>query len=86
MSSRSPLPASLAIELLTRLATYREQLRVAAEQLRQSRADEDASRIAQETATSSRSGSKAFESRPPALSDRHGTALRAVHAGRINRA
>ncbi len=49
MSSRSPLPGSLAIELLTRLATCREQLRVAAEQLRESRADEGASRIAQET-------------------------------------
>ena len=49
MSSRNSLPASLAIELLTRLATCREQLRIAAEQLRQSRADEDASRIAQET-------------------------------------
>jgi hypothetical protein len=49
MSSRSPLPGSLAIELLKRLATCREQLRVAAEQLRQSGADEDASRIAQET-------------------------------------
>jgi hypothetical protein len=49
MPSRSPLPGSLAIELLKRFATCREQLRVAAEQLRQSRADEDASRIAQET-------------------------------------
>jgi hypothetical protein len=49
MPRRSPLPASLAIELLTRLATCREQLRIAAEQLRQSRADEDAARIAGET-------------------------------------
>jgi hypothetical protein len=43
------LPASLAIELLTRLATCREQLRVAAEQLRQSPDDKDASRIALQT-------------------------------------
>jgi hypothetical protein len=49
MSSRSPLPASLAIELLTRLATCREQLKAAAEQLRQSPDDKDASRVAQET-------------------------------------
>jgi hypothetical protein len=40
---------SLAIALLERLATCREQLRVAAEQLRQSPYDSDASRIAQET-------------------------------------
>ena len=49
MSSVSPLPGSLALELLARLATCREQLKIAAEQLRQSRANEDASRIAQET-------------------------------------
>ena len=40
---------SLAIALLECLATGREQLRVAAEQLRQSPDDSDASRIAQET-------------------------------------
>jgi hypothetical protein len=49
MTGRSPLPASLAMELLARLATCREQLRVIAEQLRQSPDDNDASRIAQET-------------------------------------
>ena len=49
MSSGSPWPGSLAIELLTRLATCRDQLRDAAEQLRQSPDDSDASRIAQET-------------------------------------
>ena len=49
MPSRNPLPASLAMELLTRLALCREQLRRAAERLRESRDDEDASRIAQET-------------------------------------
>jgi hypothetical protein len=37
------------MELLARLATCREQLRVIAEQLRQSPDDNDASRIAQET-------------------------------------
>jgi len=37
------------MELLARLATRREQLRVIAEQLRQSPDDNDASRIAQET-------------------------------------
>jgi hypothetical protein len=37
------------MELLARLATCREQLKVAAEQLRQSPDDNDASRIAQET-------------------------------------
>jgi hypothetical protein len=40
---------SLAIALLERLATCREQLKVAAEQLRQSPNDSDASRITQET-------------------------------------
>ena len=49
MTGRNPLPASLAMELLARLATCREQLRVIAEQLRQSPDDNDASRIAQET-------------------------------------
>ena len=49
MTGRNPLPASLAMELLARLATRREQLRVIAEQLRQSPDDNDASRIAQET-------------------------------------
>jgi hypothetical protein len=46
---KSPLPTSLALELLVRLAACREQLKEAAEQLRQSLDDEDASRIAQET-------------------------------------
>jgi hypothetical protein len=49
VTGRSPLPGSLAIELLTRLATCRDQLKDAAEQLRQSPDDNDASRIAQET-------------------------------------
>ena len=49
MTGRKPLPASLAMELLARLATCREQLRVIAEQLRQSPDDNDASHIAQET-------------------------------------
>lgn len=50
MSSRkSALPTSPAMELLTRLAPCRERLKLAAEQLRQSPDDRDASRIAQET-------------------------------------
>jgi hypothetical protein len=49
MPNRNPLPASLAMKLLTRLAVCREQLKEAAEQLRQSRDDKDASCIAQET-------------------------------------
>jgi hypothetical protein len=50
MSSHKPSPApSLATVLLARLAVCREQLRDAAEQFRESRDDEDASRIAQET-------------------------------------
>jgi hypothetical protein len=49
MPSRNPLPASLAMELLTRLALCREQLRRAAERLRESRDDDDASCIARET-------------------------------------
>jgi hypothetical protein len=52
MSSRKRDPSlaiSLAMALLARLAACREQLKEAAEQLRQSRDDKDASRIAQET-------------------------------------
>ena len=52
MSSRKPghSPSlSLAMKFLARLATCREQLKAAAEQLRQSPDDNDASRIAQET-------------------------------------
>jgi hypothetical protein len=50
MPSRKPSPAtSLAMALLARLATCREQLKEAADQLRESRDDEDASRIAQDT-------------------------------------
>ena len=52
MPSRKPFPSpapSLAMALLTRLAACREQLKQAAEQLRESRDDKDASRIAQET-------------------------------------
>ena len=50
MSSRkSALPTSLAMELLTSLAPCRHRLKLAAEQLRQSSDDEDATRIAQET-------------------------------------
>jgi hypothetical protein len=67
MSSYKPSPApSLATVLLARLAVCREQLRDAAEQFRESRDDEDASRIAQETIDfpSSGAGSKAFKSRP----------------------
>jgi len=58
------------IELLTRLATCREQLRAAAEQLRQSRADEDASRIAQETVDFLTDWLKTFQITGAALSDR----------------
>jgi hypothetical protein len=50
MPSRKPASAtSLAIALLECLATCREQLKIAAEQLRQSPDENDASRIAQET-------------------------------------
>jgi hypothetical protein len=50
MSSRkAALPRSLAMDLLTRLAACREQLKLVAEQFRQSPDDQDASRIAQET-------------------------------------
>jgi hypothetical protein len=52
MSIRKPHPSpttSLAMALLARLAACREQLKQAAEQLRESRDDKDASRIAQET-------------------------------------
>jgi hypothetical protein len=52
MSSRKRDPSlaiSLAMALLARLAACREQLKEAAEQLRHSRDDKDASRIAQET-------------------------------------
>ena len=48
MSSRKPVPSpapSLAMALLARLGTCREQLKEAAEQLRQSRDDKDASRM-----------------------------------------
>ena len=45
----SALPNSLGMELLTCLASCRERLKLAAEQLRQSSDDQDASRIAQET-------------------------------------
>ncbi len=52
MPSRKPdrsMATSLAMALLARLGACREQLKVAAEQLRQSPDDEDASRIAEET-------------------------------------
>lgn len=50
MPGRKPSPAlSVAMALLTRLATCRERLREAAEQLRQSRDDKDSSRTAEET-------------------------------------
>jgi hypothetical protein len=52
MPSRKPFPSpapSLAMALLARLAACREQLTQAAEQLRESPDDKDASRIAQET-------------------------------------
>jgi hypothetical protein len=52
MSVRKPHPSpttSLATAVLARLAGCREQLKQAAEQLRESREDKDASRIAQET-------------------------------------
>jgi hypothetical protein len=50
MPSRKPASAtSLAIALLERLGTCREQLKQAAEHLRQSPDDKDASRIALET-------------------------------------
>jgi hypothetical protein len=48
-SRKSALPISLAMEMLTCLAPCRERLKEAAEQLRQSPDDEDASRVAQET-------------------------------------
>jgi hypothetical protein len=51
MTSRKPAPAaiSLALALLERLAVCRDQLKMAADQLRESCDDEDASRVAQET-------------------------------------
>jgi hypothetical protein len=51
MTSRKPARAaiSLAMAFLVRLAECREHLKGAAEQLRESRDDEEASRIAQET-------------------------------------
>ena len=52
MPSRKPdrsLVTSLAMALLARLGACREQLKEAAEQLRESRDDKEASRIAQET-------------------------------------
>jgi hypothetical protein len=52
MPSRKPdrsLATSRAMALLARLGTCREKLREAAEQLRGSRDDKEASRIAQET-------------------------------------
>jgi hypothetical protein len=50
MPGRKPSPAlSPAMALLARIATCREQLREATEQLRQSRDDKDSSRIAEET-------------------------------------
>jgi len=69
MSSDSPLPGSLAIELLTQLATSREQLKVAAEQLRESRDDKDASGIAQETIDFLTQWIKSFQGHcwPPSL-------------------
>ena len=81
MSSRSPLPGSLAIELLTRLATCRDQLKDATEQLRQSHDDKDAFRTAQET-IDFLNGSKAFKSRPPALFDRRGMAKQPCRCAR----
>jgi hypothetical protein len=65
MSSRkSALPTSLAMELLTRLAACRERLKLAAEQLRQSPDDKDASRIAQETIDFLTQWIKSFQVRP----------------------
>jgi hypothetical protein len=51
MTSRKPAPAaiSLALALLERLAVCRDQLKMAADQLRESCDDEDASLVAQET-------------------------------------
>jgi hypothetical protein len=52
MSSRKPVPwpaPSLAMALLVRLAACREYLKEADEQIRESRDDEEASRIARET-------------------------------------
>jgi hypothetical protein len=72
MPSRKPFssPApSLALALLAGLAACREQLKQAAEQLRESRDDKDASRIAQETIDFLTHWLKAFRSLPSVLSD-----------------
>ncbi len=73
MPSRKPdrsMATSLAMALLARLGACREQLKVAAEQLRQSPDDNDASRVAQETIHFLTDWLKTFQVTHAALSDR----------------